>query len=112
MDLNPDSPTSSIEFTLSGSDAINIKNLIQDALTFKLEQVKKKRSKNELDNALRVVTSEFLNSFIIFGYDMEGKPVLDKVADTIQREEALKSLLHKVFSNEMQNDYDIDEDDL
>ena len=28
MDLNPDSPTSSIEFTLSGSDAINIKNLI------------------------------------------------------------------------------------
>lgn len=78
-----------------------LKELIREALTMQIETQKKRKSRRELDNTLSGVLQEFLNSFIVLGYNFNGEPIVIKSAPTVQSNEALMSLLIKVFSREI-----------
>lgn len=82
-----------------------LKELIREALAMRIETTNKKKSRLNLSATLGGVVGEFLNSFIVFGYDLNGNPVTIKLAPTVQSDEALKSLLIKVFAKEIRPTY-------
>lgn len=86
-----------------------LKELIREALAMRIETHAKKKTQLNLNATLGGVVGEFLNSFIIMGYDLSGDPVTIKLARTVQSDEALKSLLIKVFAKEMRPAYGDDE---
>jgi hypothetical protein len=84
-----------------------LKNLIKDALKTNVDFKKKKVSKRQLSSALAGTLDEFLNNFILIGYDMEGSPVILRSHKTEMENEALKSLFIKYFTMCMYNYEDI-----
>lgn len=82
-----------------------LKELIREALAMRIETTSKKKARVNLNATLGGVVGEFLNSFIIMGYDLSGNPVTIKLAPTVQSNEALKSLLIKVFAKEIRPSY-------
>ena len=82
-----------------------LKELIREALAMRLEPHTKKKAQRNLNATLGGVVGEFLNSFIIIGYDLSGSPVTIKLAPTVQSDEALKSLLIRVFAKEIRPPY-------
>jgi hypothetical protein len=87
-------------------DDAKIRELIHEALSIRIESRVRKKKQRNLDNTLGGVVGEFLNSFVLFGYDFSGNPITLKLAPTIESNEALKSLLIKVFAKEMRPTYD------
>lgn len=86
-----------------------LKELIREALAMRINVTSKKKSQRNLNATLGSVVGEFLDSFIILGYDLAGNPVTIKLASTIQSDEALKSLLIKVFAKEIRPSFGSDE---
>lgn len=82
-----------------------LKELIREALAMRIETTSKKKTRVNLNATLGGVVGEFLNSFIIMGYDLSGNPITIKLAPTVQSNEALKSLLIKVFAKEIRPSY-------
>jgi hypothetical protein len=80
-----------------------LKDLIKDALKSNIEVKKKKVSKRQLTSALTGTLDEFLNNFILIGYDMEGSPIILRSHKTEMENEALKSLFIKYFTMYMYN---------
>jgi len=80
-----------------------LKDLIKDALKNNIEVKKKKVSKRQLTSALSGTLDEFLNNYILIGYDMEGSPVILRSHKTEMENEALKSLFIKYFTMYMYN---------
>lgn len=78
----------------------SLQQVIREALKIKLRETKVNKQKVDLANALIATISEFLESYIIMGYDIEGNPVVIKSVGTIQEREALMSMFVKVFSRE------------
>lgn len=78
-----------------------LKELIREALAMRIETANKKRNQQNINATLGGVAGEFLSSFIILGYDLSGNPVTIKLAPTVRDNEALKSLLIKVFAKEI-----------
>lgn len=87
-----------------------LKELIREALAMRIETQNKKKTQRHLDETLGGVVGEFLNSFIVLGYDLNGDPVTLKLAPTVQSNEALKSLLIKVFAKEIKPMYGLDDE--
>ena len=92
------------------SEDDKLKELIREALSMRIESQKHKKTQRDLDSALAGVVGEFLNSFIVIGYDFNGNPISLKLAPTIQSNEALKSLLIKVFAKEIKPLYGTDDE--
>lgn len=84
-----------------------LKKLIKDALKTDIDVKKKKVKKRQLTSALAGTLDEFLNNFILIGYDMEGSPVILRSHKTEMENEALKSLFIKYFTMCMYNYEDI-----
>lgn len=84
-----------------------LKDLIKDALKSNVDKKRKKVSKQQLSSALAGTLDEFLNNFILIGYDMEGSPVILRSHKTEMENEALKSLFVKYFAMCMYNYEDI-----
>ena len=80
-----------------------LKDLIKDALKNNIEIKKKKVSKRQLTSALSGTLDEFLNNYILIGYDMDGSPVILRSHKTEMENEALKSLFIKYFTMYMYN---------
>lgn len=80
-----------------------LKSLIKDALKVNVETQKKKVGKRQLSSALSGTLNEFLNNFILIGYDMEGSPVILRSHKTEMENEALRSLFIKYFAMYMYN---------
>lgn len=78
----------------------SLKRVIREALKIKLRETKVNKQKVDLANALISTISEFLESYIVMGYDIDGNPVVIRSAKTIQEREALMSMFIKVFSRE------------
>jgi hypothetical protein len=91
-------------------DDEKLKNLIREALAMRIETRTKQKKQQNLNETLGGVVGEFLSSFIVMGYDLSGNPVTLKLAPTIQHNEALKSLLIKVFAKEIRPGYGMDEE--
>ncbi len=84
-----------------------LKDLIKDALKANVNNKKKKVSKRQLTSALAGTLDEFLNNYILIGYDIEGSPVIIRSHKTEMENEALKSLFIKYFAMYMYNYEDI-----
>jgi hypothetical protein len=80
-----------------------LSDLIKDALAIQFrKQLQRKKSKDELE-AMVATCEEFMNSFIILGYDFDGNavdPIV--VAHSQQEADSLGAYLNKFISSQIQ----------
>ena len=76
---------------------LSVEDLINEALNLKSNSIKIFKSQKELHDRLKSMISEYLDSFLIFGYDIDGKTVLIKGANSDQQIDALDTLAFKLF---------------
>ena len=74
-----------------------LRELMNDALNLHPEELKIFKSEKELRDKLKSIIAEYLDSFYIFGYDIDGKAVLIKGAHSEQQHDALDSLAIRLF---------------
>jgi hypothetical protein len=88
------------------------KEMIQSALVAYLkEKIEEKNNSRKNYDALISVVEEFLNSFIILGYNFDGQPLQYICAHNQQQADSLATLVNKFFQNAMQRDEDEGNDD-
>ena len=88
---------------LSSDDTLRIKELVKEALALHLTTVKKRHTERELNQALKSIVGEFLDCFVVLGYDLQGEPKIIKSSKTKMSEAALKLLFFKAANMEMYN---------
>ena len=74
-----------------------VRELINAALNLKPENLQTYKNVKELREKLRSVVSEYLDSFYIFGYDIEGNTVLVKGGHSDQQMDALDTLAMRLI---------------
>jgi hypothetical protein len=74
-----------------------VRDLINAALNLKPESLQTYKNVKELREKLRSVVSEYLDSFYIFGYDIEGNTVLVKGGHSDQQMDALDTLAMRLI---------------
>ena len=79
-----------------------LKELIEQALKQSLEVKKEFKSREALAKRLASILSEYLDSYILLGYDFAGNHFDMKSALTSQQVEALNSFLLRYFASEVQ----------
>ena len=79
------------------SSGKSLEELLNDALNLQTDQLKSFKDQRELREKLKSITSEYLDSFYIFGYDINGKTVLVKGAKSDQQFDALNALAIRLF---------------
>lgn len=72
-----------------------LKDLIKDALKMEIESRAKKGKDVKTREALASVASEFMTSFLILGYDLNGKEVVIRMEKNNMERNALQSLILK-----------------
>jgi hypothetical protein len=75
----------------------DIDDLINSALSLTSEDLQSFKSERELREKLKSIVAEYLDSFYIFGYDIEGKTILVKGAKTDMQMDALDTLAMRLF---------------
>lgn len=88
---------------LSSDETLRIKELVKEALALHLTTVKKRHTERELNEALKSIVGEFLDCFVVLGYDLQGEPKIIKSSKTKMSEAALKLLFFKAANMEMYN---------
>jgi hypothetical protein len=96
MQLEPDNSD------LSSNEAARIKELVREALAAQLVSIKKRHTEKELLGSLKSIVGEFLDCFVLFGFDLDGEPRVIKLANTKQADAALRTLFIKLFASEIQ----------
>lgn len=86
-----------------------IEETINDALKIDVDDKPQRKKGDDISYSLVSIVNEFLDSFIIMGYDTNGDPHMMKYANTIQSQEALMSLLSKFYVHEVNNGIEISE---
>ena len=84
-------------------DDDELKELIERALKQSLEVKKEFKSREALAKRLSSILSEYLDSYIILGYDFTGNHIDIKAAPTPQQSEALNSFLLRYFASEVRH---------
>jgi len=79
-----------------------LKELIELALKQNIEVKKEFKSREALAKRLSSILSEYLDSYILLGYDFTGNHIDIKAAPTPQQVEALNSFLLRYFASEVQ----------
>lgn len=74
-----------------------IRELIEAALKSSIDNQKMFKGRKELMNAIRSIVFEYLDSFIVIGYDYDGRIVQLEGAKTPQQQDALDTLVVKYF---------------
>ena len=74
-----------------------LKELVNDALSLQPAELKSFKNDKELRGKLKSIISEYLDSFYIFGYDIDGKTVLVKGGQSDQQLDALDTLADRLF---------------
>ena len=80
-----------------------LRDIIEQALKFNIREKKTFKKRKDLANRLGSILSEYLDSYILLGYDFSGKHLDIKAASTPQQQEALNSFLMKYFASEIQS---------
>ena len=86
----------------SYDDDEELRELVERALKDNIKERKSFKSRKELANRLGSILCEYLDSYILLGYDFTGKHLDIKAAKTPQQKEALNSFLMKYFATEIQ----------
>jgi hypothetical protein len=73
----------------------DIKELIEEIKKMKVVDTATDNKHVDIDNALACTIKEFLTSFLLIGYDMEGSPVIIRSDGSEMGKDALRSLLLK-----------------
>ena len=79
-----------------------LRDIIEQALKFNIREKKTFKKRKDLANRLGSILSEYLDSYILLGYDFDGRHIDIKSASTPMQAEALNSLLIKYFAIEAQ----------
>ena len=74
-----------------------LRELLNDALNLQPEELRTFQNGKELRGKLKSIVSEYLDSFFIFGYDIEGRTILVKGAQSDQQLDALDTLALRLF---------------
>jgi len=82
-------------------DDDELREIIERALKENIKDKKIFKRKKELAYRLSTIISEYMDSYILLGYDFNGNHVDIKAASTPQKVEALNSFLLKYFASEM-----------
>lgn len=85
MDKNPEEPNKDID------------DLINSALNLGSEDLQSFKSEKELREKLKSIVAEYLDSFYIFGYDIDGNTILVKGANNDMQMDALDTLAMRLF---------------
>lgn len=102
-DNNKKKPIKSIpkdEKKLSSLDKAQINELLSESIASYVKSVKK--DAKEINDSIELVdgyVSEFLQAFIVFGYDLKGNPVCIHHATNQMDADALNSLVNRVIFN-------------
>jgi len=81
-------------------DAADVKKLTQKALTAILQnQINNKSEHRKNTESLAAVIEEFLTSYIILGYSLDGTPVHIISAHNQQEADSLTTLINKFINN-------------
>ena len=86
MDDNPEEPGDN-----------DIDDLINNALNLGSKDLQIFKDERELREKLKSIVSEYLDSFYIFGYDIDGKTILIKGATSDMQLDALDTLAMRLF---------------
>ena len=79
-----------------------LRDIIEKALKFNIHEKKTFKKRKDLANRLGSILSEYLDSYILLGYDFDGRHLDIKSASTPMQAEALNSFLIKYFAVEAQ----------
>lgn len=91
MDNEPEQPDFK-EFTDD-----EIKDILREALTMRLNEKRKLPKRNQLNNALIGTLGEFLDCYKLMGFDLEGNPI----NMTVYKERLQKAALDNAFMEEI-----------
>ena len=78
-------------------DDNTLRNLIEEALKLDVKHSNDHKDHKELADTLGSVMAEFLDSFIVVGYDFDGEPISFQGAANSQQKDALDTLFLKYF---------------
>ena len=79
-----------------------LRHIIEQALKFNLREKKTFKKRKDLASRVGSILSEYLDSYILLGYDFDGRHLDIKSASTPMQAEALNSFLIKYFAVEAQ----------
>ena len=79
-----------------------LRDIIEKALKVNLFEKKTFKKRKDLASRLGSILSEYLDSYILLGYDFDGRHLDIKSASTPMQAEALNSFLIKYFAVEAQ----------
>ena len=85
-----------------------LRDMVEKALKQSLFEKKTFKKRQDLARRLSTILSEYLDSYILLGYDFEGRHLDIKSSRTPQQAEALSSFLLKYFASEMSHIKGID----
>lgn len=74
-----------------------LRELLREALELNIGKQKHCKNQTELTETVQSIVSEFLDSFIIVGYDFEGNPVSIEGMSKPQQKDAMETLFLKYF---------------
>jgi len=80
-----------------------LREMIEKALRDNIKEKKTFKNRKELAHRISGIISEYLDSYILLGYDFHGRHLDIKAAKTPQQAEALNSFLLKYFAQEAQS---------
>jgi|TARA_R100001594_G_scaffold16207_3_gene33584 hypothetical protein len=86
---------------LQEDDDDELREIIERALRESVRDKKIFKRKKELAYRLSTIISEYMDSYILLGYDFNGNHLDLKAASTPQKAEALNSFLLKYFASEV-----------
>tara|TARA_R110000824_G_scaffold129075_1_gene290252 strand:- start:421 stop:741 length:321 start_codon:yes stop_codon:yes gene_type:complete len=79
-----------------------LRDIIEQALKFNVQEKKTFKKRKDLAGRVGSILSEYLDSYILLGYDFDGRHLDIKSATTPMHAEALNSFLIKYFAVEAQ----------
>ena len=84
------------------SEDDELRDIIERALKLNIREKKTFKKRQDLANRVGSILSEYLESYILLGYDFDGRHLDIKSANTPMQAEALNSFLLKYFAIEAQ----------
>tara|TARA_R110000824_G_scaffold238613_1_gene427359 strand:- start:221 stop:550 length:330 start_codon:yes stop_codon:yes gene_type:complete len=96
-------PTDATDNLSSGEDDDELRELVERALRQNITEKKVFKRRHDLAQRVSNILAEYLDSYILLGFDFHGKHVDLKAASTPQQIEALNSFLLKYFASEAQS---------
>lgn len=75
----------------------NIEDLINAALNHHPKDLQSFKNERQLREKVKSIIAEYLDSFYLFGYDIDGRTILIKAGQSDQQLDALDTLAHRLL---------------